>query len=65
VLDGETGLLVPPERPDALAAAIRVLIADPERRRRMGDRGRARALERFSPAAAALAFEALYDEVVR
>ena len=34
--DGRTGMLVPPGDPDALAAAIRTLLADPERCVRMG-----------------------------
>lgn len=40
VLDGETGLLVPPREPSALAAAIGELLADPDRSRAMGRRGR-------------------------
>jgi len=40
VRDGETGLLVPVGQADALAAAIRTLIADPGLRRAMGARGR-------------------------
>jgi glycosyltransferase involved in cell wall biosynthesis len=60
VVDGETGVLVPPEEPDALAAALRDVLADAEARRAMGERGRAAALERFAPGAAAAAFEALY-----
>ncbi len=34
--DGRTGILVPPGDPDALAAAIRTLLADPDRCVRMG-----------------------------
>jgi len=62
VVDGETGLLVPVEfRPDEpmspadpdqlagdLAAAINALMADPDRRARMGAAGRRRAVEQFS-----------------
>ena len=48
VAHGETGLLVPPEDPVALADAISSLLADPERRRRMGEAGRHRALKEFS-----------------
>jgi glycosyltransferase involved in cell wall biosynthesis len=42
VRDGETGLLVPPGDPVALAAALERLLGDPARARAMGARGRAR-----------------------
>lgn len=42
VRDGETGLLVPPGDPVALAAALERLLCDPGRARAMGARGRAR-----------------------
>jgi glycosyltransferase involved in cell wall biosynthesis len=64
VIDGETGCLVAPNDPHALAEAVRILLADPERGRAMGRRGRARALELFSLARMAESFEALYDEVL-
>lgn len=48
VADGETGLLVPPGDPSALAAALRVLAADPVRAAAMGDVGRARVADRFT-----------------
>ena len=51
VVPESTGLLVPPEDPDALAAAIAQLIRDPERRLAMGREGRRRILEWFSFAA--------------
>jgi glycosyltransferase involved in cell wall biosynthesis len=47
VVDGETGLVVNPGDPEALAAAIGGLLADPEKARDMGERGRRRAAERF------------------
>ena len=41
VRDGETGLLVPPESPDAIAEAVVSLLSDGPRRERMGRAGRA------------------------
>ena len=43
VVDGVTGLLVPPRSPDALAHAIERLLADPAARRRLGRDGAVRA----------------------
>src|SRR5215218_704529 len=65
VRDGETGLLVPPENPTALAAAIRKLLAEAELRQRLGDQGRRLVLDRFTAAQMARAFESLYDELLR
>jgi glycosyltransferase involved in cell wall biosynthesis len=63
VADGETGLLVPPQDPAALAAALRRLLADPELRTKMGEAGRRRVEERFSESAMAERVLAIYDEV--
>jgi glycosyltransferase involved in cell wall biosynthesis len=65
VLDGETGLLVPPDDPTALAAAIRRLLASSDLRRRLGERGRRVVLERFTADHMTHAFESLYDEMLR
>jgi glycosyltransferase involved in cell wall biosynthesis len=43
VVDGVTGVLVPPRRPDLLAGALAGLLADPVARRRMGRAGARRA----------------------
>jgi glycosyltransferase involved in cell wall biosynthesis len=48
VVDGETGLLVPPKDPAALAAAIRRLAGDRELRHRMGRAGRERVESLFA-----------------
>ena len=48
VLDGETGLVVAdPGNPGAVAEALRSLLADPDRRRRMGRAARFRVQESF------------------
>jgi glycosyltransferase involved in cell wall biosynthesis len=47
VVDGETGFLVRPGDPRALAAALERLVADRELRARLGAAGRSRALRRF------------------
>ncbi|MCP9967173.1 glycosyltransferase family 4 protein [Actinomadura madurae] len=46
---GETGMLVPPEDPDGLAAAVSALLDDPAAAARMAGRARARVGEWFSP----------------
>jgi glycosyltransferase involved in cell wall biosynthesis len=48
VVDGETGLLVPPSDATALAAAINALLRDPVRREQMAQAGRVRMREHFS-----------------
>jgi glycosyltransferase involved in cell wall biosynthesis len=63
VADGETGVLVPPRDPAALAAALRRLLGDPELRRRMGEAGYRRAAERFSAEATTRRMLEIYDEV--
>ena len=47
VLDGETGVLVPPDDDAAIADAIETLLDDDVRRAEMGAASRARAYERF------------------
>lgn len=47
VVDGETGILVPPGDPAALAGALRRLATDPVLAARWGAAGRARVAERF------------------
>jgi glycosyltransferase involved in cell wall biosynthesis len=64
VVDGETGLLVPPRDPRALAAALRRLLDDPQLRERMGEAGFARVRERFSADAMTERMLAIYDEVL-
>ena len=65
VVEGETGLLVPPGEPGLLADALNVLLCDPERARAMGQAGRKRAVAEFGwPAIAAQTAE-LYAELAQ
>ena len=65
VVDGESGRLVPPGDVPALAAAIAEVARDPERRRRLGARGRELVLERFGWPALARRTIAVYEELLR
>ncbi|WP_298370916.1 glycosyltransferase [Azospirillum sp.] len=62
VMEGETGLLVPPEDADALACALRRLVGDADARAWLGARGRARVEESFSWRAAAAGFLELIEQ---
>jgi glycosyltransferase involved in cell wall biosynthesis len=64
VMDGVTGLLVPPRDPGALADAILRLAADPERARAMGRAGRELVLTRFSTEVKVERTEALYRRLL-
>lgn len=48
VVDGETGIVVPPRDPAALRSALERLLADPDLRRKLGSAGRERARTHFS-----------------
>jgi len=63
VADGETGLLVPPEEPEPLAAALNELLRDPARAQAMGQAGRKRAEAEFGWAAIAAQTAALYADL--
>jgi glycosyltransferase involved in cell wall biosynthesis len=61
VADGVTGLLVPPERPQAIADAVLWLLADDELRAGMGAAGREAAIERFDAERAAEVYVEAYE----
>jgi len=48
MVDGETGLIVPPRDPEAIAAAVNRLLDDPQLAREMGIRGRQRVEQHFT-----------------
>ena len=60
IVDGETGLLVEPQDPIALARAILTLLEDPARRRRMGESARRRVSEMFTVEKMIEGYESLY-----
>lgn len=62
ITDGQTGVLVPPKDPAALAGAIRRIAADPELALRLGQAGRAHVVANF---ASSLGAEMLVNEIRR
>lgn len=64
VAEGQTGLLVPPADPAALAAAIARLMDDPSLRRRMADAGPARIREHFDLGQMVSRLVAVYERVL-
>ncbi len=64
VMPGETGLLVPPGSPPALAEAIRTLWTHPDQARRFGAAGRRRVEEAFDIRHVAARYESLYRELL-
>ena len=65
VVDGETGLLVPPGDEAAMAEAILALLRDPTRRAALGRAGRSRASEQFSVTRTVHEVEAVLDALLR
>jgi len=63
---GETGIVVPPGEPEALAGAMLRLLALPENERlALGERARQRVAARFSIQSTVAQYEQVFDEVVR
>jgi starch synthase len=63
VVDGETGLLVPPSDPESLADALNILVRDADLAASMGKAGRARAAADFGWSTIAAQTAALYQEL--
>ncbi len=64
IQDGVTGYLVPPRDPQALAARLRELLVDPQRRARMGRAARARVERAFTWPTVAARTAALYESLL-
>jgi glycosyltransferase involved in cell wall biosynthesis len=64
VRDGETGILVQPQQPKELAAAIRRLLTSPSRAREMGSRGRRLVEDEYGLEPMIRSFEQIYTEVL-
>jgi len=62
--DGQTGLIVPPEDPEALADAVCTVLEDSELAARFGQAGRERARTEFSPQALAKRMTDVYQAIV-
>lgn len=65
VRDGETGLLVEPGDPRALATAIRSLAADPERAEQMGEAAKQDVTRRFAPQKMLDGVQAAFERAAR
>ena len=59
-MDGETGIVVKPEDPEALSQATAALLASPARAAAMGEAARARAARLFSFASHVDTYDRLY-----
>ena len=59
-----SGLVVPPQRPDRLADAIQLLLAEPDLRQRMGQAGQARVRREFTPEQMLERVTAVYEAVL-
>lgn len=64
IQDGETGFLVPPRDPEALAACLYHLLTQPELYAQMGVNARARVEREFTWSIVAMRTAALYDAVL-
>jgi len=62
---GRDGVLIPADRPAALAQAVVELLHDPARRRRLGEAARAKVLQSFSTPSVAARMERIYSDAAK
>lgn len=65
IIHGETGLLVPPNHPKALADAVSALLSNPDLRQNLAQQGRKRSLEQFDWSTVARRYGLLYERTQR
>lgn len=65
VYDGQTGMLVPPSNPDALAQAIRTLLEDSDLAKRIAQAGYEHAMASYRHDVVTRQIEEIYSEVVQ
>jgi glycosyltransferase involved in cell wall biosynthesis len=64
IVDDESGVLVPPARPDLLGRAVVDLLRDATRRERLGAAGRARVVAHFDVRGTGAALDGLYADLL-
>ncbi len=64
VIDEETGYLVAPNNPQALARQVIELLRHPEERQRLGDNGRQHVLDKFSAQATAERYNKIFQKLL-
>jgi glycosyltransferase involved in cell wall biosynthesis len=64
IVDGETGFLVPPKDPPALAEAVAHLLREPDLARRFGEAARRRVESEFTLSAMVGRLERLYEDLL-
>lgn len=63
VKDSETGILIEPQNPEEISKALLILIENPETRKTLGEKGRARVLEKFDAKIMAEKYEKVYSSI--
>lgn len=65
IVDGETGILIPPQNPAALTESIQKLLSDPQQIKTMGENAYQHVHQHFTLAGQAEVTTRLYEEIIR